>query len=104
MLTEILPRQSLTSEAKNLQQLIKGNVIFPDDENYHSEKAVWNGMIDRCPALIVQCANTNDVITAVKFARTNNLIVSVRGGGHNVAGNSVCAGGLMIDLSKMKQI
>ena len=104
MLTETLTDQTSTTGPKQLQQLIDGRIILPQDEDFYSEKAIWNGMIDRCPAMIIQCANTNDVITAVNFARTNNLIVSVRGGGHNVAGNSVCAGGLMIDLSKMKTI
>jgi FAD binding domain len=61
-------------------------------------------MIDRHPALIVQCAGVADVITAVKFARANHLLVSVRGGGHNVAGFAVCEGGLMIDLSGMKSV
>jgi FAD/FMN-containing dehydrogenase len=100
MLTEDLK----IPEAKNLQQQIKGKIIFPDDENYHAERSVWNAMIDKCPMLIVQCVNTNDVITAVNFARANNLQVAVRGGGHNVAGNAVCHEGLMIDLSKMKNI
>ncbi|TKK68818.1 FAD-binding oxidoreductase [Ilyomonas limi] len=104
MLTETAPDNSLAIKAKQLQQHIKGKIIFPEDENYHTEKAIWNGMIDRCPAMIVQCANTNDVLAAIQFARANNLLVSVRGGGHNVAGNSVCAGGLMIDLFKMKSI
>ena len=61
-------------------------------------------MIDKCPTLIARCTNSADVVSAVKFARTHDLLVSVRGGGHNVAGNAVCADGLMIDLSLMKGI
>lgn len=88
-----------------LQQLtIKGNVLHPGDAEYDNARKIWNGMIDRKPALIAQCVNADDISECVKFARKNNMIVSVRGGGHNVAGNAVCDGGLMIDLSKMKEI
>jgi FAD/FMN-containing dehydrogenase len=65
-------------------------------------RKVWNGMIDKTPALIVRCAGVGDVIHAVNFARGNNLLVAVRGGGHNVSGNAVCDLGLVIDLSPMK--
>ena len=104
MLTETSSINTLTADAKKLQQQVKGKMIFPGDENYHSERSVWNAMIDKCPTLIVQCVNTNDVIAAVNFARMHHLVVAVRGGGHNVAGNAVCHEGLMIDLSKMKNI
>jgi FAD/FMN-containing dehydrogenase len=87
-----------------LQKLINGNVLTDGDPGYEAARKVWNGMIDRKPALIAQCTSSNDIAAAVKFARKNNLIVSVRGGGHNVAGNAVCEAGLMIDLSKMKAI
>ena len=88
-----------------LQQLqIKGSLLQAGDAEYDTARKVWNGMIDRKPALIAQCTNAGDIAECVKFARKNNLIVSVRGGGHNVAGNAVCDGGLMIDLSKMKVI
>ncbi len=87
-----------------LQQLIKGKVITKGDAEFDTARKVWNGMIDKRPAVIAQCINSNDIMQAVKFARANKLIVSVRGGGHNVAGNAVCEGGLMIDLSKMKAI
>ena len=88
-----------------LQQLIiKGTVLTPGDAAYDTERKVWNGMIDRKPALIAQCKDADDISACVKFARANNLVVSIRGGGHNVAGNAVCDGGLMIDLSKMKAI
>ncbi|MGH2352811.1 MAG: FAD-binding oxidoreductase, partial [Chloroflexota bacterium] len=83
---------------------IRGQVIRPDDLEYDTARAVWNGMIDKQPALIVRCTGTADVVAAVNFARQQNLDVAVRGGGHNVAGNAVCDGGLVIDLSRMKGI
>jgi FAD/FMN-containing dehydrogenase len=69
---------------------------------YDEARTVWIGMIDRRPALIARCSGVADVIDAVTFARDNDLLVSVRGGGHNITGNAVCDGGLMIDLSPMK--
>ena len=83
---------------------LRGALVRPSDADYDTARRVWNAMIDRKPALIVRCAGVADVITAVKFARTHNLLVSVRGGGHSAAGNGVCEGGLMIDLSLMKGI
>src|SRR5579864_9719364 len=83
---------------------LRGNLLGPDDEGYDAARRVWNGMIDRKPGLIVRCAGVADIIHAVNFARTHNLLVAVRGGGHNVTGNAVCDGGLMIDLSPMKGI
>jgi len=89
----------------DLQQLqIKGTVVQSGDAEYDNARKVWNAMIDRKPAFIAQCTDADDITECVKFARKNNLIVSVKGGGHNVAGNAVCDGGLMIDLSKMKAI
>jgi FAD/FMN-containing dehydrogenase len=88
-----------------LQQLkINGTVLQAGDAEYDNVRKVWNGMIDRKPAFIAQCTNADDISACVRFARKNNMIVSVKGGGHNVAGNAVCDGGLMIDLSKMKEI
>jgi FAD/FMN-containing dehydrogenase len=86
------------------QLVIKGKVLTAGDAEYDNARKVWNGMIDRKPALIAQCTNADDISECVKFARKNNMVVSVRGGGHNVAGNGVCDNGLMIDLSKMKAI
>ena len=86
------------------QESLRGRVLRPSDAGYDDARKVWNGMIDKKPALIARCAGVADVIGAVNFARTNNLLVSVRGGGHNITGNAVCDGGLMIDLSPMKGV
>ena len=83
---------------------LHGRVIGPDAPDYDEARAIWNGMIDRRPAVIVRCAETADVIRAVRFAREHDLLVAVRGGGHNVAGTAVCDGGIVIDLSAMKGI
>jgi FAD/FMN-containing dehydrogenase len=82
----------------------RGSVLDASDASYDEARAIWNAMIDRRPALIVQCAGAADVVNAVRFARDNKLLVAVRGGGHNIAGNAVCDGGLMIDLSPMKSL
>jgi hypothetical protein len=87
-----------------LQASLRGELLRPGDAGYDSARRIWNGMIDRKPGLIVRCVGVADVITSVTFARTHNLLVSVCGGGHGVAGNAVCDGGLMIDLSRMKGI
>ena len=83
---------------------LRGSLLQPDDMGYDVARQVWNGMVDRKPALIVRCAGVADVVHAIAFARANKLLVSVRGGGHNITGNAVCEGGLMIDLSPMKGI
>lgn len=81
---------------------LRGELLRPSEDGYDVARKIWNGMIDRHPALIVRCASVSDVISAVNFARTNNLLVAVRGGGHNAAGHAVCDDGVMIDLSRMK--
>ena len=80
---------------------LHGASLLPGDEGYDSVRRVWNAMVDRRPALIARCSGTADVIHSVNFARENGLLISVRGGGHNFPGNSVCDDGLMIDLSPM---
>lgn len=87
-----------------LQKRFQGEIIRPSDPGYNQARAIWNAMIDKHPALIARCTTSNDVIQAVNFARDNGLLLSVRGGGHNVAGSAVCDDGLMIDLSLMKDI
>ncbi|MBI4906314.1 MAG: FAD-binding oxidoreductase [Acidobacteria bacterium] len=79
-------------------------LLVTGDAGYDQARRIWNGMIDRHPALIARCTSTADVVEAVKLAVEGKLTVSVKGGGHNVAGNAVCDGGLMIDLSPMKDI
>jgi FAD/FMN-containing dehydrogenase len=81
-----------------------GQLILPGEESYEEARKVWNGMIDRHPAIVARCSNTADVMLAVDFARENGLLVAVRGGGHNVAGFGTCDDGLVIDLSLMKAI
>ena len=78
--------------------------MLPGEAGYDEARKVWNGTIDRRPALIVYCAGADDVVEAVSFARSRNLLTAVRAGGHNVAGISVCDGGILIDLSRMKGI
>ncbi|HET7035763.1 MAG TPA: FAD-binding oxidoreductase [Thermomicrobiaceae bacterium] len=82
----------------------RGDVIQPGDAGYDAARKVWNAMIDKRPALIALCTGTADVVAAVNVARDFDLPVAVRGGGHNVAGNAVNEGGLVIDLSRMKGI
>jgi FAD/FMN-containing dehydrogenase len=83
---------------------LHGELIAPGDENYDNARRVWNGMIDKYPALIARCADAADVVSAVQFARGQQLEVAVRGGGHSFAGNGTCDGGLVIDLSPMKRV
>ncbi len=83
---------------------LRGELIQPNDEAYDAARKVWNGMFDRKPAIIVRCVSTSDVINAVNFARDKTLLISVRGGGHHVAGTAVCDDGMMIDLSLMRRV
>ena len=83
---------------------LRGGHLLRGDEGYDDARTIYNAMIDKQPALIARCAGVADVIHAVNFARTNNLLVSVCGGGHNVSGNAISDGGLMIDLSPMKGV
>ena len=81
-----------------------GQVLRPGDAGYDDARALWNGAIDRRPAFIVRCRHTDEVAAAVRFAARHALLLAVKGGGHSIPGWSVCEGGLMIDLSPMKQI
>jgi FAD/FMN-containing dehydrogenase len=87
-----------------LRTRFRGALLRPGEEGYDEARRVWNGAIDRRPALIARCAGADDVAEAVRFARERDLVVSVRGGGHSIAGHSVCDGGLMIDLSLMRSV
>ncbi|QAU33031.1 FAD-binding oxidoreductase [Janthinobacterium sp. 17J80-10] len=82
----------------------RGEALLPGNAAYDKARQIWNAMIDRRPALIARCTSPDDIVLAVAFARKHKLLVSIRGGGHNIAGNAVCDGGLMIDLSLMKNV
>jgi FAD/FMN-containing dehydrogenase len=92
------------AQIDEFQAHFRGEVLVPGDASYDEVRQIWNAMIDRRPALIARCGSPADVVQAVKFARTHDLLVSIRGGGHNIAGNAVCDDGLMIDLSPMKGV
>src|SRR5215211_5199616 len=81
---------------------LRGELLRPEEDGYDAARRVFNGMIDKRPALIVRCMGASDVMRGVDFARTHDLLLAVRSGGHNVAGKAVCDGGLMLDLSHMK--
>lgn len=87
-----------------LKSRIRGQVVTPHDANYDEVRAIWNAMIDKKPAAFVQCAAADDVPVAIGFAREHGLDISIRGAGHNIAGNSISDGGLVIDHSKMKAV
>ncbi|HEX9144693.1 MAG TPA: FAD-binding oxidoreductase [Candidatus Binatia bacterium] len=94
-----------TLKAKEeLKGIIKGNVLIPDQPDYEEARQIWNAMIDRRPAVIVQCAQADDVPPAIRFARKNGLELSIRGGGHNIAGSALCDNGVTIDFSRMKNV
>ncbi len=83
---------------------LQGPLLVPGENGYDEARSVWNGMIDRLPALIACCESVHDVIASVHFAKENGLVISVKGGGHGVAGKAVCEDGLMIDLSHMNSV
>ena len=93
-----------TLPADTLRAQLAGSVLSPSDPAYEEARRVHNGLIDRRPALVARCRGTADVQAAVRFGRERGLEIAVRGGGHNVAGNAVCDGGLMIDLSAMRGV
>src|SRR5579859_5494864 len=100
------PRSSTLDEASlaPLRSRFRGELFLPGDRGYEEQRAVWNGAIDRRPALIARCTGARDVQEAVRFARERELLVSVRGGGHNIAGLAVWDDALMIDLSPMRAV
>ena len=87
-----------------LQSGLQGSLCLPDEAGYDEARTIWNAMIDRRPGAVVRCRVANDVIGAVRLVRDNGLLVAVRGGGHNIAGNAVCDGGLLNDLSPMRSV
>jgi len=96
--------EQLSAAIEQLKGAIKGRVLCPDDAEYDDVRQIWNAMIDRRPAVIVQPAVADDVAPAIGLARDNSLEISIRGAGHNIAGNAVCNDGLMIDFSNMKNV
>lgn len=89
---------------ENLRSKVKGRIVLPGDLSYDEVRKIWNAMIDRRPAVIMQCAEADDVTHAISFARENGLEISIRGAGHNIAGNALCDNGLTIDFSNMKNV
>jgi len=86
--------QNLTQASiNNFKASLQGELLCADDPGYDAARTVWNAMIDRRPKLIARCTNASDVVAAVNFARAQEMVVSVRGGGHNVAGKAVCDDG-----------
>ncbi|MBD3244137.1 MAG: FAD-binding protein [Chitinivibrionales bacterium] len=92
------------ADIENLQRRLEGRLLTSVDPEYDQARRVWNGLIDRRPKLIVQCASVNDVVAAVELVRDHGLRVSIRGGGHNVAGHAVCGDGVVIDMSLMRTV
>src|SRR3954470_17601529 len=82
-----------------LEQALRGQLVRPEDDSYDEARAIWNGAHDGRPALIVRCAGVADVMRAVDFARSENLLVAVRGGGHSLPGFSTCARGVVAHLA-----
>ncbi|MCJ7628213.1 MAG: FAD-binding oxidoreductase, partial [Longimicrobiales bacterium] len=97
---KVLEEESLDAFSAGL----RGELLGPQSPGYDDARALWNGMVDRRPGLIVECAGAADVIRSVKFAAKNGLLVSVLGAGHNIAGNAACEGGFMISLRKMNSV
>ncbi len=105
MAAELVTEPSVDAEAlEAFVAGVRGNVFRPGDKGYDDARAIWNGLIDRRPALIVRCSGAADVVDSVNFAREHDLLLSIRGGGHNVAGNAVNDGGLVVDLSGMNGV
>jgi FAD/FMN-containing dehydrogenase len=93
-----------SDEIERLAAAVRGQVVTPGSAGYDEARTIWNAMIDRRPAVVVRCASAADVVEAVRFARDHRLLLSVRGGGHNIAGNAVCDRGILVDLSPMKSV
>ena len=94
----------MTSTIEALRSSMTGSVILPGDEEYDTARAIWNADIDRRPTAVARCRTSDDVAAALRFAQQEGLEVAVRGGAHSMSGNAVCEGGLMIDLSAMREV
>lgn len=104
MVIDSVSNRLQASDVQDFRTTLQGELLQPGDVGYDNARTVWNAMIDKRPALIARCTSQSDVIASVRFAREHGLEVSVRGGGHNIAGKAVVEDGLMIDLSPMKSI
>ena len=89
---------------ERLRMQLRGPVCLPGDAGYEESRTVWNGMIDRMPSIVVRCLGTADVASCVQFARENDLLLCVKGGGHNIAGLATADGALMLDMSLMRGV
>jgi FAD/FMN-containing dehydrogenase len=95
---------SSTAIFDSLKSQVRGGLLTPADAGYDAARSLWNGMIDRRPAAILRCLGTPDVVAGVNFARTNGLPLSIKGGGHNIAGLGMCDDGLALDMSLMRGV
>ncbi|HSE89926.1 MAG TPA: FAD-binding oxidoreductase [Candidatus Binatia bacterium] len=89
---------------RKFKESLRGELILAEDAGYDDARSIWNAMIDRRPALIARCLGVADVVTCVNFARERGVVLSIKGGGHNIAGLAVCEGGLMLDMSRMRGV
>ena len=106
-MTRIKKRDGSSVSTDNVNRFIQsfyGRILFPHTSAYRAARVVWNKRVSKSPGLIVQCLSTDDIAQAVVFARENDVVVAVKGGGHHVAGHALCDDGLVIDLSLMKQV
>lgn len=92
------------TEVDALSARVAGRTLERDSVGYEDARSIWNAMVDRRPSLIVRCTRREDVVACVDFARAHHILTSIRGGGHNIAGNALCDGGLTIDLSRMRAV
>ncbi len=92
------------SDVDALKRSFRGDLLQSGDAGYDEARSIWNAMIDKRPSLIARCKSTGDIVEAVRFAKAHDLLVAVRGGGHNIAGNASCEGGMVIDLSAMRAV
>ncbi|ADD07657.1 FAD-linked oxidoreductase (plasmid) [Natrialba magadii ATCC 43099] len=103
-MAEATPSSFSADVVQDLMERFHGEIVLPEDASYDDARVVWNGMIEKYPAIIACCSGTADVISAVNFARENDLLVAVRSGGHNVSGSAVCDDGMVIDLAEMNGV
>src|SRR5512137_340204 len=95
---------SLQKAVEQLKPQFRGQILTPSDGGYEVARKVYNGMIDKRPGAIARCVNVADVMATVRVAREQDVLVAIRGGGHNAAGLGICDGGLVIDLSQMRSV